>query len=76
MPTIHRLSTCRIAMYAADHMPPHCHVLLNDGREVLVVLATGEVLRGAAAHRELAEALAWITTHRAELLARFEELQR
>lgn len=42
-------------MYAADHLPPHFHVRLHDGREVLVEIATLDVLRGSVARRELAD---------------------
>ena len=38
-------------MYAADHLPPHFHVRMNDGREALVEIATLAVLRGSAAKR-------------------------
>ena len=49
MPTLARLSTATIAMYAADHLPPHFHVRVNDGREALVEIATLTVLPSAPA---------------------------
>lgn len=33
MPTVARFSSCKIAMYAADHNPPHFHIRMSDGRE-------------------------------------------
>ncbi len=40
MPTLARLAQSTITMYAGDHLPPHFHVRMNDGREALVELAT------------------------------------
>ena len=59
MPTLARLSRSNIHMYAGDHLPPHFHVRMNDGREALVVIATLEVLRGAIPARAVAEPLVW-----------------
>ena len=69
MPTLARLSHSTITMYAADHLPPHFHVRMNDGREALVEIATLAVLRGSAAKRELAEALAWAAANKGQLEA-------
>ncbi|MFT4265711.1 MAG: DUF4160 domain-containing protein [Xenophilus sp.] len=69
MPTIARLSRCTVNMYAGDHLPPHFHVRMNDGREALVVIASLEVLRSAIPRRELAEPLAWAQAN-VELLER------
>jgi hypothetical protein len=65
MPRIARFSSTEIAMYFADHPPPHFHVLGRDGAaqvdiETLEVIATsGRV--------DLREALAWAAEHRDEL---------
>ena len=74
MPTLARLSHSTITMYAADHLPPHFHVRMNDGREALVEIATLAVLRGSAAKRELAEALAWAAANKGQLEAQWKEL--
>lgn len=49
MPTIQRLPNCTITLYAGDHLPPHFHVRLQDGREALVEIANLVVLSGASA---------------------------
>jgi len=74
MPTVARLAHCTISLYAGDHLPPHCHVRLHDGREVLVELATLTVLRGAVPLRELRAALAWARSNHTALKAKWQEL--
>jgi len=55
MPTLARLASSTVTMYAADHLPPHFHVRLNDGREALVEIATLQPLTTRVAQRELAK---------------------
>lgn len=74
MPTLARFAKSTVTMYAGDHLPPHFHVRMNDGREVLVEIATLDVLRGSVSKRELAEALAWAEANRAALAAKWKEL--
>jgi hypothetical protein len=74
MPTIKRLPTCTITLYAGDHLPPHFHVRLQDGREALVEIANLSVLSGRIARRELATALAWAAENQTQLIAKWEEL--
>jgi len=74
MPTLARFAQCTITMYAGDHLPPHFHVRMNDGREALVELATLQVLRGSLPARDLADALAWAHAHRAALAVQWKEL--
>lgn len=74
MPTLARLAQSTITMYAGDHLPPHFHVRMNDGREVLVEIATLDVLRGSVSKRELAEALAWALLEQSALLEKWKEL--
>ena len=76
MPTLARLPDCTITLYAADHLPPHFHVRLNDGREALVEIAGLAVLRGQLAKRELAAALAWAAANQALLHAKWKELNQ
>ena len=40
-------------------MPPHFHVLTNDGREWLVRIDNGEVLEGSRGTRAIRAALEW-----------------
>jgi len=54
-------------MYAADHLPPHFHIIANDGRQALVDIATLAVLAGHAGQRAQAEALAWAADHKTVL---------
>ena len=37
MPLIKRFAHCQIRINLKDHAPPHFHVLMRDGREVLIV---------------------------------------
>jgi hypothetical protein len=74
MPTLARLPNASLTMYAADHLPPHFHVRMNDGREALVEIATLTVLAGSVAKRELAAALAWAAANQALLHAKWKEL--
>lgn len=74
MPTIQRLPNCTIALYAGDHLPPHFHVRLQDGREALVEIANLAVLSGRVSRRELAAALEWAAANQALLIAKWEEL--
>jgi hypothetical protein len=74
MPTLVRLASCAITLYAGDHLPPHFHVRMNDGREALIVIETMAVLSGAIKPRELAVALAWAQSNGAALMQKWQEL--
>jgi len=74
MPTIARLSHCVIFLYAGDHLPPHFHVRMHDGREALVGINDLTVLRGAVPLRELRGALSWAQANHAMLNAKWKEL--
>lgn len=75
MPTLVRLPDCTLSMYAADHLPPHFHGRLHDGREALVQILGLVVLRSSqCSRRELAAALAWAGANQALLDARWKEL--
>lgn len=73
MPTVHRLPNARIEIRARDHGPPDCHVVLSDGRDVLVELADLAVKGRIEAH-QLRESLAWITEHQQELMQKWQEM--
>jgi len=51
MPVIHRFFNCAIFINPREHNPPHFHIRMNDGREVLVEIATLELLSSAVARR-------------------------
>ena len=74
MPTLARLASSTVTMYAADHLPPHFHVRLHDGREALVEIATLAPLTTRISKRELAEALAWAAANQGLLAAKWKEL--
>lgn len=74
MPTLGRLASCNVTMYAADHQPPHFHVRARDGREALIVISNLAILSGPLGKRELSEALDWAAAHQTLLLARWKEL--
>ena len=70
MPRLMRVSNCEIAMFFADHNPPHFHVLGREGA-AQVRIDTLEVIemRGRV---ELREALDWAEANRALLEANWE----
>ena len=76
MPIIKRFAHCMVRINPKDHAPPHFHVVMNDGREAWVTIATVEILHGKVAAREIAEVLAWAKSNRDILAAKFEELQQ
>ena len=75
MSVIKRFNNCTLRINFKDHAPPHFHIVMNDGREVWIKIATLEIIHGKIAQREIAEALAWAATQQYFLLAKFEELQ-
>lgn len=74
MPTVARLSNAIICMYARDHLPPHVHVIVSDGREALVAIADLAITADRIKRRDVAEALEWIASHRAALTTQWKEL--
>jgi hypothetical protein len=76
MPVIQRFATCVVRVNLRDHLPPHFHVVMNDGREALVRIDTLQIIRGKVPDRELVEALAWASKNRLLLMKKFEEYWR
>lgn len=74
MPTVVRLSKCKITMYAGDHNPPHFHVLASDGSEAWIALASLRVIWGSVRPPALKEALMWAHENLAGLAAKWKEL--
>jgi hypothetical protein len=72
MPRLQRFSTTEIAMYFADHPPPHFHVLGRDGA-AQVAIETLEVI-ATSGRVDLREALEWAATNRAFLGKKWAEL--
>ena len=76
MPVIQRFANCRVRINPKDHLPPHFHVQLNDGREAWVSISPIEIIHGRVAPREIAEVLARAKERQAWLAQTFEELQQ
>ncbi len=58
MPTLKCFANCRIEIRSRDHMPPHFHVVMSDGRNCLVEIDSLEVV-GEVKVVEIAEAIEW-----------------
>jgi hypothetical protein len=72
MPRIARFSSAEIAMFFADHNPPHFHVLGREGA-AQVSIETLEVI-AMSGRVDLREALEWAAENRALLRAKWNEL--
>lgn len=72
MPRLIRFSNSEIAMYFADHNPPHFHVLGRDGA-AQVRIDTLEVME-LSGKVDLREALAWAADNRTVIEAKWNEL--
>ena len=72
MPTLKRFSNSCIVLYAGDHLLPHVHVKLKDGRDCAVDIDTLAV-KGRISEREIRSELQWIGENRAVL---FDEWRR
>jgi hypothetical protein len=67
-----RFSNAEIAMYFADHNPPHFHVLGRDGA-AQVSIETLEVI-AVSGRVDLREALEWAVENKVLLQAKWNEL--
>lgn len=72
MPRLKRFSSTEIAMFFADHPPPHFHVLGREGA-AQVRIDTLEVI-AASGRIDLREALAWAADNRPLIEAKWKEL--
>lgn len=66
MPIIQRFTSSRIVLHAGDHLLPHGHVKLNDGRECTVELDSLSIT-GRVLVREIRQELEWIQMNRQSL---------
>lgn len=71
MPTLKRFATCKIAIYADDHHPPHFHIE-GRGWRMLVEIETLMVRAGDV--RRAGDAMAWAEAHRDLLRAAWRNL--
>ena len=68
MPRLSEFFGIVIAMYYADHAPPHFHARYGE-HEALVALGSLRAMRGWLPPRALALVVEWASLHRAELEA-------
>lgn len=73
MPLIQRFLNCAIFVNTRDHNPPHFHLRMSDGREVLVGIADLEILSHDVSKREIKDALSWAAQNKELLLTKFKE---
>jgi hypothetical protein len=67
VPEISRFFGIIIAMFHADHAPPHFHVRYGE-HKALIAIETLTVLRGSLSPRVLGMVVEWGFLHREELL--------
>jgi hypothetical protein len=72
MNTLYRDGKLKITVYA-DHNPPHFHVITPDGESVIDLATLAETQAGAP-RKQIATAIAWAMSHRAELDAEWRRL--
>lgn len=73
MPTVCRFATCKIAIYADDHLPPHFHIE-GRGFRAIVEIETMIVLAGSVG--KASEAMAWAAANADCLRAEWTRLNR
>lgn len=71
MPEISRFFGIVIAMYYAEHDPPHFHAKYNEW-EAQVDIREGAIIRGMLPSTQARLVLAWTEIHRDELLQMWE----
>jgi hypothetical protein len=75
MPKVSEFFGIVIALFYADHAPPHFHARYGQ-HEALVDIDSLAVLRGALPRRALALVLEWATLHRWELRADWDRARQ
>lgn len=73
MPTVQRFARCIVKVNIRDHLPPHFHIVMNDGRDALVEIETLAITGSRIRRSELAEALEWAARNKPLLRAKFKE---
>lgn len=78
MPRIQAFDSCQININFKDHLPPHFHLIANDGREWLVRIDDCTVLEGPRDYRSIRVALEWASMpgNRELLMRRFLEFRQ
>lgn len=67
MPSVSLLRGIDIRIHYLDHAPPHVHAL-HCGREALIDIATGGVLRGSLPAAQIRLLQPWVASNRPRLL--------
>jgi hypothetical protein len=67
------LTTCKIAIYADDHMPPHFHI---EGRGFRAIVEIETLAVRAGNVRRFGEAMSWARDHIELLRAEWMRLNR
>ncbi len=73
MPTLHRIGSVSVRMYADDHQPPHFHVVAPNF-QALVRISDFTVIAGDAKPNEIAQVLAWAQENQQWLALKWVEL--
>ena len=75
MPRVSQFFGIVIAMYYADHAPPHFHARYGE-HEALIAIDTLDVIDGSLPRRALALVLEWAAQHGAELRGDWDRARR
>ncbi|WP_201210306.1 DUF4160 domain-containing protein [Rhodocyclus purpureus] len=71
MPVLQRFPASRVVLYAGDHLLPHIHIQLDDGRECTVDIDTLKI-KGRISQREIVGELEWIASRQTFLLGEWK----
>jgi hypothetical protein len=74
MPTIAVVDGVKIQMFYDDHIPPHFHAVIG-GDEMLVAIATLDVIRGSLPPASQRRVLTWARQHQAQLALNWVKCQ-
>jgi hypothetical protein len=73
VPTIRRFATCKIAIYADDHLPPHFHI---EGRGFRAIVEIRTMIVRAGNVRNGVDAIEWALANVDLLHAEWARLNR
>lgn len=59
MGSVHVINSVKIYLYSRDHNPPHIHAIYAE-YEALLVISSGEVIRGYLPKTQLEEVSEWL----------------
>jgi len=59
MGSVHVINSVKIYLYSRDHNPPHIHAIFAENEALLVILS-GEVIRGYLPKTQLKEVSEWL----------------